>query len=75
MLCDDDDDEEAELMRYVAKAKGQVADLRKHIQVLVDPSHDWGDGFNALLWQSFIVGEMDALLAAMEMRITGAAVH
>jgi len=74
MLCDDDD-EEAELMRYVTKAKEHVTDLRKHIQVLADPNHDWSDGFNALLWQSSIVGEMDALLAAMEMRITGAAVH
>lgn len=73
MLCDDD--EEAELMRYVVKAKGHVSDLRKHIQVLADPGHDWGDGFNALLWQVSIVGDMDALLAAMEMRITGAAVH
>lgn len=74
MLCDDYD-EEAELMRYVARAKGHVADLRKHIQVLVDPSHDWSDGFHALIWQSIIVGEMDALLAAMEMQLTGEAMH
>lgn len=43
--------------------------------MLADPSHDWGDGFHALIGQSFIVGEMDALLAAMEMRVMEAAVH
>ena len=71
----DEYDEDAELLEYVAKAKGRIDELRKHIQVLGNPSSDYGETFNALLWQVFIVGEMDVLLAAMEMRLSGAAVH
>ena len=68
----DECDEDAELLEYVAKAKAQIGEMRKHVQAQINPGSDYGETFQALMWQVFIVGEMEALLAAMEMRLTAA---
>lgn len=70
-----EDNKHNEIMMFLDQAADHITDLRESIQVIADPAQGIEKHKYEVIHQCFLSGELESLLAAIQMRLISAVVH